>query len=539
MKKVLVNGTIITMDDANPRAEAVLLEGDTIVAVGKRVEMTALAGDAEVVDLQGKTLLPGFIDAHGHFTLQGMAICSFVDARCAPLGKIASIEDLIAELKRYDAEHSGTEPFVALNFDDTLVREYRMPSAADLDRVSTERAICVLHSSVHMASANTKAMTDAGIVDETYQVPGGTVYFENGKPTGIFEENAMAPFMAYLGMPGAIQQFEQGIAKAADSYFAKGVTTVCEGAGDNANIQMVMRKSEEGELKLRMIMCPLIYSDVPEKMGASNPEQMIDGPVKLVMDGSIQINTAALSEPYYKQHPTRKKPDDYRGFLRITPEELKPMLEKIVDAGRNFAIHCNGDWTIDAILDTFASLKNFEQAKCGRNLLIHCQTVREDQLDRIKQYNLLPSFFPEHIFVYGDRHYETFLGPERAERINPVGSALKRYIIYSLHNDAPVTPCHPLSLVKHAVCRTTSGGRVLGEAYKIPVYDALKGVTINAAYQYGLEKVLGSIAAGKKADLVLLNENPLNCAPETIRDITVSRVWAGGEPVWSEAVPQA
>jgi predicted amidohydrolase YtcJ len=532
MKRAFINGTVMTMDDENPLAEAVLTDGGTIVAAGSAEAVRRLSHGAEIVDLQGKTLLPGFIDAHGHFTLQGMGVCVFADARCAPLGKIKTIRGLIDELKAYAAAHPGPEPIVALNFDDTLVEEYRMPDARDLDQVSRDREICVLHSSVHMASVNTAAMERAGITDESYQVPGGTVYFENGRPPGVFEEYAMAPFLRFLNLPGAAEAFERGIGRAADLYLSQGVTTVCEGAGENEAIRMVMRKSESGEFKLRLIMCPLMHGDVPEKTGAKDPDRIIDGPVKMIADGSIQIYTAGLSQPYHTQHPTRRKPAEYAGFLRMTPERLRENIEMIADAGRSFAVHCNGDRAIEAVLDAFEGAGNREKAQQGRNILIHCQTVREDQLDRIRADGLLPSFFPEHIYVYGDRHYGTFLGPGRAERINPAGSALKRGIVFSLHNDAPVTPCRPLSLVGHAVCRRTSGGRVLGAEYALPVYEALKGVTINAAYQYGLENKLGSIAPGKKADFVLLDADPRACPPEAIRGIAVSRAWIDGEPVW-------
>ena len=536
MKQIFYNGEIVTMEQEGQQFSAMMIEDDHIVALGSNEELLAMkTEDAIVTDLSGKTILPGFVDAHGHFQMNVMARHLFIDASCAPAGKITSIADLQALLREEIAAHPEKNPVIAFNFDDTLLEEYRMPDAKDLDAVSADKSILLVHASIHMMAVNTKAMESVGMLESGYKPLGGHIYYdENGVPNGIIEETpAMMPFLMQIFSPEQMQKLPAVIGKANDEYLSCGITTVSEGGGDVAMLQLVEPMIQAGILKTRYVLCCSEQNGQISQPEIHVPDKIFEGPVKLVQDGSIQCYTAYLSEPYATNHPVRVKPDGYRGFPHMSTEVLQQKIEAIIDMGKPFAIHANGDATIDAIIEAVSHCRNLDKIQ-PRNLIIHCQTVRDDQLDKMKELSLYPSFFPAHIYVWGDRHASNFLGQERASRISPCASALNRGLRISLHNDEPVTKAEPLGLVWNAVSRTTSSGKVLGAEQAISVYDALKAVTIDSAWQYHLEDKLGSLAFGKKADFVVLAQNPLTCAVDEIPHILIEQTWVDGKQVWSK-----
>ena len=536
MKQIFYNGEIITMEQEGQSYSAMLLEDNRIAALGSDAEILAQKeDDTACVDLAGKTVLPGFVDGHGHFQMNVMARHLFVDASCAPAGKITSIADLQQVLRDAIAQNPEKNPVIAFNFDDTLLEEYRMPEAKDLDAVSTEKSIIVMHASIHMLAANTKAMESVGMLAPEYKPLGGNIYRdEQGVPNGIIEETpAMMPFLMQIFSPEIMKQIPAVMGKASDEYLSCGITTVSEGGGDIAMLQLVEPMMQAGLLKNRYILCCSMTGDTFSEPEIHIPDKIFEGPVKLVQDGSIQCYTAYLSKPYATNHPVRVKPEGYTGFPHMSTEVLQSRLEKIIDAGKPFAIHANGDAAIDTIIEAVSNCSNLDKIQ-PRNLIIHCQTVREDQLDKMAQLSLYPSFFPAHIYVWGDRHADNFLGAERASRISPCASALRRGMRISLHNDEPVTKAEPLGLVWNAAARTTSTGRVLGADQAISVYDALKAVTIDSAWQYHVEDKLGSLAPGKLADFIVLGQNPLTCAVDDIPHIAIEAAWVDGKKVWSK-----
>ncbi len=536
MKQIFYNGQIVTMEHEGEMVSAMMVQDDRITLLGTDADVLAYkTEDTVCVDLQGETVLPGFVDAHGHFQMNVMARHIFVDASCAPQGSIESIADLQQVLREACAQYPERESIIAFNFDDTLLEEYRMPGAKDLDAVSTEKPILVMHASIHLMSANTKAMEHVGMLAPGYQPAGGNVYRNsNGVLNGIIEETpAMAPFLMQIFSPEAMQQIPAVMGKAMDEYLSYGITTVNEGGGNAALLKLFEPLMQAGVMQTRYIICPSMLDGVPESIETAMPDKIIEGPVKLIQDGSIQCYTAYLSKPYATQHPVRTKPADYVGFSHMSTEDLQSKLEAIIDAGKPFAIHANGDATIDMIIEAVSNCRNLDKIQ-PRNLIIHCQTVREDQLDKMAQLPLYPSFFPAHIYVWGDRHASNFLGAERAARISPCASALQRGIRFTLHNDEPVTRPDPLGLVWNAVTRKTSSGQVLGAEYAVSVYEALKAVTIESAWQYGVENMIGSLAIGKKADFIVLAQNPLTCAVDDIPHISIEQTWIDGVQVWKK-----
>lgn len=541
MDQIFYNGNIITMEQEGAVASAMLIEDNCIALLGSDSAVLARKkADTVCINLEGKTVLPGFIDAHGHFQLNVMARHIFIDASCVPTGQVACIADLQQILRDAIAQQPDRALIIAFNFDDTLVEEYRMPEAKELDAVSTEKSIIVVHASIHMLSANTKAMEEAGILHTTNQPESGTIYRDAfGVPTGIVEETpAMMPFLEKIFAPEWMQQLPAVMRQASAEYLSCGITTVCEGGGNLAMLQLVAPMMQAGALQTRYILCNTMGEQVPEFPTSAQSDFIIEGPVKLIQDGSIQCYTAYLSEPYETQHPLRMKPGDDVGFPHMEVAVLRQKLEQIIDAGKSFAIHANGDAAIDMILEAVSGCQNLDQIQ-PRNLIIHCQTVREDQLDKMAALSLYPSFFPAHIYVWGDRHADRFLGKARAARISPCASALKRGLRISLHNDEPVTKPDPFGLVWNVVCRQTASGQVLGAEQAISVYDALKALTIDAAWQYGLEDTLGSLAPGKKADFIVVHQNPFKCAVSELSQIRVEQTWVDGKQVWKTDVALA
>ena len=479
--------------------------------------------------------MPGFIDSHGHFIMNAVFRHNFVDCSCAPIGQIKDMDNLIHVMQEAATKKQGKDALIGFGFDDTLIKEYRMPTAEDLDRISTHRPVIILHTSIHMLSANTYAMK-AAKVWASFNVPaGGKVYFDQDKhPDGIFEEAAIQPLMKKFLFMNMFKGLFKAINTGSIEYLSQGITTANEGASFKFFHSIYKLAKLKKDLQTRLVLCPAVNNDEKKRIGEKQ-WQPLDrngylwlGPAKIVSDGSIQAHTAYLSKPYHTIHPTRPKASDYCGFPSIEQDMLLRQIKALHLSKRQCAIHCNGDAALDMVLDAFNSVQMYG-AHDLRHIIIHCQTVREDQLKRMKELGLSPSFFPAHIYVWGDRHYSRFLGPERAKRINPIKSALKLGMRYSLHNDAPVTPIFPLGLVDAAVNRTTSGGMILGEEQRVNTYEALLGVTYNAAWQYHLEDYLGTIEKGKYADFVILNSNPLKVNPKEIADISIESTIVGGQ----------
>ncbi len=536
MQKIFLNGTILTMSRQYLNPDAVLVEDGNIAAVGTKEEVFAKAGKkVKIVDLKGRTLMPGFLDAHGHFMSTALSKLYFVDVRCAPIGKIKSIEQLITVMKSSLQMRKGKGIVVGFGYDDTLCSDERMPEATDLDKISKERPVLVIHASFHVVMANTKAMQLAGVDREDFAPEGGVVRRRNGMAIGIFEEvAAIKPLMELIYSDGMLAELPKKLGGICEEYLKQGVTTICEGAGGNDMAGLIRRAMRKGNFRARYIVCPALteQEEVPERIRGKH---IINGPVKLLMDGSIQCYTAALSKPYATIAPGHEEDKGYSGNTYMSVEALRGKLETILDSGRSFAIHSNGDAALDKIIEALEGCENLEKNRYKRNIIIHCQTAREDQLDKFQGLNLYPSFFPSHLYVWGDRHYETFLGQERAERLDPIGSAVGKGLCFSLHNDSPVTQTKPLEAVWSAVTRKTKKGRVLGEEQKISVEEALKGVTLYAAIQYKVEDILGSIEPGKKADFVALDQNPLTVEQDRLPNIKAERVWVDGTIVWSAA----
>jgi hypothetical protein len=439
------------------------------------------------------------------------------------------MDQLVAALKRKAKATPAGEWVVGWGYDDTLLAESRHPTRDDLDRASTRHPIWIVHVSGHLAVANSRALEIGGVTKATPQSPAGRIRIDarTGEPNGVFEEAARSLVSRHV--PGYnAQQRQAAIRKAQQGYLAQGVTTTVIAGVTAETLQDLDAAVASGTLRLRIsaLLAPSLDGNAPAL--SAKPVSIHLTGVKLFQDGSIQGYTGYLGAPYYKQPEGEQ---DYRGYARHPREELIRLVAGFHQQGLRVAIHGNGDAAIDDILEAFAAAQKADPRPDARHRIEHCQTAREDQLARMEQLGVSPSFFVAHVYYWGDRHRDIFLGPERGARISPLASSLRHHLRFTVHNDTSVTPVNPLQLVWTAVNRVTSSGKVLGKSEAISVMDALRSVTSEAAWQNFEEKERGSLEPGKLADFVILDRNPLTVRPMDIRKLKVVETIIGGKSV--------
>mgnify|MGYP001824026316 FL=1 len=535
--QAFINGDVLTMDADNRIFEALSARGDRIEAVGTTDQIMALVDDnTEVVDLRGRALLPGFIDAHGHFPGSGLSAIA-ADLNSPPIGDKSSMVEVLAALR---ARADMTEPgswVTGYGYDDTLLVEQRHPTRAELDAVSSEHPVVAMHISGHMLVANSRALAAVGIDAATPDPVGGVIGRRPGsmEPNGLLEETARLEVMQHMQEMSLADTYRL-MKTAVNQYAADGVTTAQSGGVSKKLAQGLALFSRLGVIPQRLVVFPF-ENDFRDVLlnGKYDPadysgERLVMGAVKIVADGSIQGYTGYLGLPYHT--PYHGNPG-YRGYPAVPRDQLFAQVEALHRAGYQVAIHGNGDESIEDILDAFEAAQRAHPVEDPRMILIHSQMAREDQVARMKALGVTPSFFSAHTWYWGDRHRDIFIGPERASRISPARWALDRDLRFSSHLDTPVTPMLPLQAVWSQVHRQTTGGDVLGPEQRIGIMDALRAVTIDAAWQVFQEGNRGSLEPGKYADLVILSGNPLD-DPMAMRDLRVERTVVGGATIYRQ-----
>jgi predicted amidohydrolase YtcJ len=534
---IYLGENIVTMDPDAKDTQAVAVANGMIIAVGTRDDVLRHKGkSSEILDLGSKALLPGFIDAHGHFTFQAMLL-SAVNLSSPPVGQVTNIEDLKNTLKSHIAAMKipAGQWVVGYGYDESLMSEGRHPTRADLDAVSTDHPIYLLHVSGHLGSGNSLALQAGGIGPDSADPEGGVIRrMADGKtPNGVLEERAQSAVQAKLPTPTP-QQALAGLAAAQKLYASYGITTVQDGAASQPSIDLVRAANAQGLLSLDIIS--YLYLQKPEQILPPAEEfghydgRFKLGGVKLVLDGSPQGKTAYLSHPYHVVPDGQE--NDYRGYPNYPTDEVNAMVSKVLTHNVQLIAHANGDAMEEILIDAVAASYARGVKGKGRSVMIHAQTVREDQLDRMAQLGMIPSFFSSHVFFWGDYHRDSVLGPVRGARISPTKSALDRNMIFTTHNDSPIVPPDMIRLLWATSQRETRSGKILGAEQRIPIYDALKSVTVNAAYQNFEEGIKGSIAVGKHADFVILSENPLKLRPADLLKLKVMQTISRGKTVF-------
>ncbi|MEK5331452.1 amidohydrolase [Lysinibacillus sp. FSL W8-0992] len=535
------NANIITLDAQSTRANVVASYRGRIVGIWSKAEFNkakdslAPEKDFKKLDLNGATLIPGFIDTHNHLFMYALNKAQ-VDCS-SPQNK--SISDILYNLEAFHQKQNDSSWILGFGYDDTMLTENRHPTKEDLDKVSTDRPIIVRHISNHIAVVNSKVLELAKI-DASVKDPEGGHFgrdASNNLNGVLYEHVAMSFVYDYIPAPLKEEVIDL-IRVAAQDYVAQGITTNTDAAVGHSeyDIHMDVIRDTKHPMRMRlMFMYNVLLEDgFFEKYNANQLNQKIledsNGmakldSVKLFQDGSIQGLTGALRQPYYND-------PNLFGDLIFPQQTLNDYVLNFHSRGFRIATHGNGDRAIGSILEAYQHALDTSPRTDHRHRIEHVQTATPEDLKLMKDYNIAASFFINHIYYWGDRHKNIFLGPERAERINPLKEAEDLGLLYTLHSDCPVTPISPLFSIWAAVNRVTSGGHVLGEGLKINVETALKSMTIYGAQLNFDEQDLGSIEIGKFADFAILDKDPTAVDPMTIKDINILFTIINGEIVF-------
>ena len=539
---LVYGGPILTMQGMQPSyVDAMLIQDGKIRYTGTLSEAEKLAPQAKRLNLNNKTVIPGIIDAHSHLNSVGMQQ-TVANLYPPPDGKVVSIATLIQEMKAWAKQNptfvQATAGWIIGNgYDDAQLQEKAHPTATDLDQISTTQPVLILHQSGHLASVNHKALELLGINEKSSNPSGGVIRRVVGTniPNGVLEESVVieAMLQAFKTVPPEMMQ--QMALTAVQTYMKNGYTTVQEGRADRGTSELWRSLANQNKLAIDVVSYPDISSEQAYMLEKGVSKNYVNhfriGGVKISLDGSPQGKTAWLTEPYVV--PPEGKDRNYRGYPAFPEQKtVQHMIDLAFRQHWPILAHANGDAAIDQYLNVIANAQKKYDASQRRDVIIHAQTMREDQLDRAKQLHLIPSFFSLHTYYWGDWHVAQTLGEKRAEHISPTGSALRKGMIFTEHHDAPVIPPKSMMVLDATVNRTTRTGKVLGEAQKVSPYIALKTMTDWAAYQYFEEDIKGTLSTGKYGDFVVLSDSPITIDPSKIRDIKVLATYKQGQLVY-------
>lgn len=532
-------GPILTLDEAHPRAEALAVREGKILAVGSAAEVMRHRGPkTRMVDLKGHALLPGFVDAHGHLSQTGLQAAS-ANLLPPPDGTGASIAALQKLLRTYAQGPVARKHRIILGFgyDEAQLKEQRPPTRQELDAVSRDLPVLIIHQSGHLGVLNSKALALAGVGADTPDPQGGHIRREaDGRtPNGVLEETAWFAAGMKLVRPDPAG-YAALLMEGQRLYARFGFTTGQDGRSDEGSNQTWIALATQGKLLLDVVSYPDLAMPFTEGLmktpwvGRAYTQHFRVGGVKLSLDGSPQGKTAYLTQPYHL--PPAGQPADYRGYPAFSAAEVDRFVDRAYAQGWQLLVHANGDAASDQMLKAVDAAVQRHGLGDRRTVMIHAQTVREDQLDEMKRLAVVPSFFGMHCYYWGDWHRDATLGPVRADRISPAQSALRRGMRFTEHHDAPVAFPDAMAILDAAVNRRTRSGDILGPDQRLSVMDALRSITLWAAWQHFEEDRKGSLVAGKLADLVILSEDPTAVPPSRLRSLKVLETLKEGRSIY-------
>jgi len=536
-------GPVITIDEAQPVVEALAVKDGLIAAVGSRDEVLALRGPGtEVVDLAGRPLLPGFFDSHGHAYMIGLQALS-ANLLPPPDGEVDSVDAVVQALKDWADTFPGRVQkvgwIVGFGYDDAQLAEQRHPTRDDLDRVSADLPVIIIHQSGHLGVANTKALELAGVTAKTEDPAGGVFQRREGgrEPNGVAEEYAFFALLFELAKTFDDTVNDAFVTEGTRLLASFGYTTGQEGRATMPAVQAMRRAAAAGELPIDLVVYPDILEVDDIRPTLEYEDRLRIGGAKLTIDGSPQGKTAWLSRPYFVP-PAGQRPG-YTGYAAIAPDVAYGAVEKAFANGWQILCHANGDAAIDLFLAAVEEARRQHPGVDNRPVLIHGQTLRHDQVPRLAALEIFPSLFPMHTFYWGDWHRESVLGPERAENISPTGWVLAHGLRFGTHHDAPVAMPSSMRVLSATVTRRSRTGDILGPEHRVPVMTALRAMTLWAAWQHFEEDRKGSLEAGKVADLVILSGDPLTVPEDQLDDLVVVRTIKDGEVIYDRREDRA
>ncbi len=532
-------GDIITMEgDSVQYAEAVVVKDGKIVFVGSKGEAMKAAGeDHQMVDLQGKTLLPGFLDAHSHY-INSLMVANQCKLYAPPSGPAKDVESIIAELKKFAEERKipKGEEIIGYGYYENVMPGGRLLNRDDLDKAFPDNPVRVDHVSMHGTVLNSLAMKKYGYSAETKTPPGGVIVRKPGtnEPYGLIMETAYMPVVA----KSAPMTPEQEIAwtKAGQMLYAEtGVTTAHEGATHISPLRTIKRASDAGANIIDVVAYPFItdldtiLKEFPvTDWGKYNNGFKIGG-AKITVDGSPQGKTAYFSKPYLTGGPGGEK--NWKGELTFPQDMVNQMVKKVYDMNVPLLLHCNGDASIDAFMKAYEFARAGDYSKPWNVTTVHSQFMRKDQMEKFVKYNVRPSFYTLHTYYFYEAHLKN-RGKEQAQYISPMRDAIDAGMKPTNHTDFVVAPLDQMMMLWSAVNRISRAGAEVGPGQRITPYEALQAMTINVAAQYDEADRKGSLKAGKLADLAILDKNPLKVPANEIKDIKVVETIKEGKTIF-------
>jgi predicted amidohydrolase YtcJ/heat shock protein HslJ len=522
------NGSILTMAGAEATyVEALAVKDGKIAFAGSKSNALKMKGDVtKIVDLGGKTLLPGFIDGHSHY-INSLLVADQCKLYSPPSGPGKDVPSIIAELKRYATERKipKGEMIMGYGYDDTVMPGGRLLNRDDLDEAFPDNPVRIEHVSMHGVVLNSLALKYYDISVETETPAGGVIVRKPGtkEPWGLIMETAFLPVVA-KSEPMTAQR-EINATRAGQMLYAEnGVTTAHEGATHFPQIQTIQRASDAGANIIDVVAYPFItdadkvLAEYPLEKWTKYENRFKLGGVKITLDGSPQGRTAYFTTPYLTGGPSGEK--NWKGEPTFPQDLANKMFKKVYEMNVPLLVHCNGDASIDAFITAYEFVRAGDYSKPWNVTTIHTQFIRKDQIAKYVQYKIRPSFYTLHTFYFADAHIAN-RGREQAMYISPMRDAIDAGLRPTNHTDFVVAPLDQMMMLYSAVNRISRAGAEIGLDQRVNPYEGLKCMTEWAAEQYGEQASKGTLEAGKRADLVILNKDPLKVDPKAIKDIKV------------------
>jgi hypothetical protein len=540
--RIWSGGPILTMNDAAMRAEAVAEKGGRIIAVGTAAEVMKLRDPkTRVIDLGGRTLLPGFVDAHGHVALGGLQALG-ANMLPPPDGQGRDIASLQQTLRDWAAANPDAvrkaQLIVGFGYDNSQLKEQRHPTRDELDAVSTDVPVMIVHQSGHLGVLNSKALQVMGYDAQSKDPEGGVIRRRAGgtEPDGVLEETA---FIAAAGkLVGQVGR--EGLAaftRAGSELWARyGYTTGQEGRAVPAVAEVVRAVGAAGDLKIDVVLYADVLVDrdfIKANQSRAYANRVRVGGGKLTIDGSVQGFTAWRDRPYYR--PTGSYPPGYVGYAAVPSAKVIDAVDWAFANGVQLLTHANGEAASDLLIAAIDAATKKHGAGDRRPVLIHGQLLREDQVDAYNRLGVIPSLFPMHTFYWGDLHRDETVGSALVDDISPTGWLVRRGMKFTTHHDAPVAFPDSMRVLDATVTRRSRSGDIIGPTQRVDVITALKAMTIWSAYQHFEEADKGSIEVGKLADFVILSQDPTAIDPEGIDQIKVTETVKEGATIFALA----
>ena len=536
---IYTGGDIVTVNDAQPTAEAVAVKDGKILAVGSRADVERLHKGATTrqVDLGGRTLMPSFLDAHSHY-INSLLVANQCKLYAPPSGPGRDVESIVAELKKFAEEHQipkGVE-IIGYGYDENVMPGGRFLNRDDLDAAFPDNPVRVDHVSMHGTVLNSLAQKKYGYSAATKTPPGGVIVRKPGtnEPYGLIMETAFLPVMEKASPMTPEQEIEWTTA-GQKLYAEAGITTAHEGASHLAPLLTMKRAAEAGANVIDVIAYPFItdvdniLKEMPASTWGTYSKRFKIGGVKITIDGSPQGRTALFTTPYLTGGPGGEK--NWRGELTFPQDVVNQAVKRVYDLGVPLNLHANGDGAIDAFLKAHEFAAAGDLSKDRNVTMIHAQFTRKDQIAKYVQYKIRPSLYTLHTYYFAEAHIKN-RGAEQAMHISPMRDAIDAGLHPTNHTDFVVAPLDQMMMLWSAVNRISRDGVEIGPDQRVTPLEGLKAMTIWVAEQYGEQASKGTLERGKLADMVILSGNPLKVDRMAIKDIKVLETLKEGTTVY-------